>query len=117
MCQLLTQEWIIKTLQNLGFRKTDAEVYLFLATMGPLKAKNIASALHMRKQRLYRSLKKLQGRGIVKVSDEFPAFFSTVIIEEIIDSIIEAKKEQALNLQQTKEVLLSSWRVITKKDK
>jgi sugar-specific transcriptional regulator TrmB len=107
---------MLKSLQNLGFKQTDAEVYLFLATMGPQKAKNIAVALHMHKQQIYRTLKNLESRGIVNLSHEFPAFFSAVGIEEIVDSMTNAKKDQALTLQETKEVLLSNWRAITKKD-
>ena len=107
---------MLKILQNLGFTQTEAEVYLLLTTTGPQKAKNIAVALHMHKQQLYRTLKKLESRGIVNVSDETPAFFSVVFIEEIVDSMINAKKEQALTLRETKDVLLSSWRFITKKD-
>jgi sugar-specific transcriptional regulator TrmB len=107
---------MLKTLRNLGFKRVDAEVYLLLATMGPQKGKSIAEALQMHRQQLYRTLKNLQSRRIVNVSHEYPAFFSAVIIEEIVDSMINAKKEQALTLQETKEALLSSWRVIAKKD-
>ena len=105
---------MLKILQNLGFKQTEAEVYLLLTTTGPQKARNIAVALHMDKQQLYRILKKLESRGIVNVSNETPAFFSVVFIEEIVNSMINAKKEQALTLQETKDALLYSWRVITK---
>jgi len=107
---------MLKILQNLGFKQTEAQVYLLLTTTGPQKAKNIALALHMHKQQLYWTLKKLESRGIVNVSNESPAFFSVVFIEEIVDSMINAKKEQALTLQETKDTLLYSWRVITKKE-
>lgn len=107
---------MMRILQNLGFKQTDSEVYLFLTTMGPQERKSIAVALHLNKQQLYRTLKNLQSRGIVNVSQQSPAFFSATNIEEIVDSMINAKKEQALTLHQTKEVLLSSWRVITEKD-
>ncbi len=112
----MAQKWILEIIQNLGFKQTDAEVYLYLVTMGPQMSRSIALALRIQNQRLHRSLRNLQSGGIVKVSSESPPFFSAINIEEIVDSVINAKKEQALILQQTKEVLLSNWRVITNKD-
>jgi sugar-specific transcriptional regulator TrmB len=105
-----------KALVNLGLSKQDAEVYIFLATQGPQKGKNIAGALKLYKQQLYRSLKNLQGRGMVTATLEHPAHFSAVPIEKVIELIIKAKLEQAKALQESREELLSSWRSIIKKE-
>ena len=112
----MTQEWLKKTLVSLGLSQIDAEVYVFLSTRGFHNIKSIAEALHMRKQQLYQILKNLQSRGIVNVSHELPEYFSAVRIEEIIDNIINAKKEQAITLQQNKEELLLCWRALTNKN-
>ena len=112
----MTQEWMLKTLTNLGFKQSDAEVYVFLSEMGPQEGKVIAEILKLPKQQLYRSLKNLQFRGMVSASLRQSARFSATPLEKVIDSLIEAKKEQALELQESKEQLLSSWRTKIMKD-
>lgn len=105
-----------KTLVTLGFTETDAKVYVYLATEGPKKASDTAEALRIYKQQLYRSLKKLQSKGIIKASPEYPTRFSAVLFEKVLDLLIKAKMEQQQALQESKEELLSTWRSITKKD-
>ena len=48
---------MLKTLVNLGFTETDAQVYVYLATEGPQKASDIAEELQIYKLHLYRILK------------------------------------------------------------
>jgi sugar-specific transcriptional regulator TrmB len=112
---LLTQEWMLKTLMDLGFKEVDAKVYLFLVSMGPQKGKDIADSLKLHKQQLYRSLKRLKNKRIVN-SDEHPAVFSSISFEKVLDVFLEVKKEQADDLQENREELLSRWQDITKKD-
>jgi sugar-specific transcriptional regulator TrmB len=107
---------MLKTLINLGFEQRDAEVYIFLSEMGPQRGKVLADALKMPKHQLDRSLKNLRSRDMVNTSSERPARFSAVPLEKVIDSLIEAKKEQALTLQESKEKLLSNWRTKILKD-
>ena len=38
----MSHERVLKALMSLGLSRTDAEVYVFLATKGPQKARNIA---------------------------------------------------------------------------
>lgn len=107
---------LLKALVGLGLTEVDAAIYLLLAKEGPQKGRNIAETLELYKRKLYRSLKRLQGKGIVTASLEHPAHFSAVSLEKVLGFLIEAKKEQALALQESKEELLSSWRAITKRD-
>jgi sugar-specific transcriptional regulator TrmB len=105
-----------KTLMSLGFTEIDTQVYLFLSTEGPKKARDIAEALNLYNPQLYHILKKLQNRGLVNTSHDFPAFFSAVLFEKVLDYLFKAKKEQHKTLQESKEELLSAWRSIIKKD-
>lgn len=107
---------MLKTLVNLGFTETDAQVYVFLATEGPQEASDIAEALQIYKRQLYRRLKSLQSKGIINASPEYPARFSAVLFEKVLDLLIKAKMEQQQALQESKEELLSTWRSITRKD-
>jgi len=105
-----------KTLIELGFTDKDSQVYVFLATEGPKKAKDITEALNLHSSQLYYTLKKLQSINMVNGSSEHPARFSAVIFEKVLELLIETKKEQHKSLSARKEELLSNWRSITEKD-
>jgi sugar-specific transcriptional regulator TrmB len=107
---------MLRTLVSLGFTETDAQVYVFLATEGPQKARDVTNALKLYKQQLYRTLKNLQSKGIINASPEYPARYSAVLFDKILDLLIKAKTEQQKTLQESKEELLTTWRSITKKD-
>jgi sugar-specific transcriptional regulator TrmB len=112
----LSKDWMQKTLIKLGFTETDAQVYIYLTTEGPRKAKDIAEALNLHRQKLYCTLKNLQNKAIVNASLEHPAQFSAVLFEKILDRLIEAKMEQQQALADNKKELLATWRTITKKN-
>ena len=99
----MTQEWIIKTLVGLGLSQIDAEVYIFLSTVGPQNARNIADMLKLYKQELYRSLKRLQVKGIVNSSAERPAVFSSISFDKVLDLFLVVKKEEANVLQESRD--------------
>ena len=113
---LLRQEMLLKALVSLGLTEVDAEIYLLLAREGPQKGRNVAEVLKLYKQQLYKSLKRLQKKGVINATLERPARFSAVSLEKILDFLIEAKKEQALTLQANREELLSTWRSMNEKD-
>jgi sugar-specific transcriptional regulator TrmB len=115
-CDNLNQELLTKALTKLGLTETDAEIYLLLAKEGPQQGRSIARTLELYKQQLYRSLKRLQKKGVVYAILERPARFSAVSLEKVLDFLIEAKKEQALALQESREELLAGWRAVTKKE-
>jgi len=101
---------MLKTLENLGLKHLDAEVYVYLAQHDPQKAKDIAEALETYKQQLYRSLKNLQLKRMVSVSQEHPLSFSAVAFDEVLDSFIKANRETAQNIERNKDQILSIWR-------
>jgi len=106
---------MIKTLVSLGLSQVDAKIYVFLSAEGPQNGRNIAGTLKLYKQQLYRSLKRLQAKGIVNSSNKRPAVFSSISFEDVLDLFLEVKKEEADILQESREELLSKWRAITKK--
>lgn len=106
------QEKILKTLLSLGLAQLDAEVYIFLAKRGPTKAREMARALKISKQRLYPIIKNLQGKGIVNATLEHPARFSAIPFEKMLDLFVKAKMEEAQRIQQNKDEILSDWHSI-----
>jgi sugar-specific transcriptional regulator TrmB len=109
----MTQEKVLKTLESLGLADFEAEVYIFLAKKGPIKAIDAAKGLKTSKQRLYPILKKLQSKGIVNSTLERPAKFSAVQFEKVLDSFLKARMEQTRRIQQNKDKILSDWHSIS----
>jgi sugar-specific transcriptional regulator TrmB len=106
----LSKEWMLKTLQSLGLKRLDAEVYVYLLQKDPQKARDIAEALEMYKRQLYRSLGSLQRKGIIRASQNRPALFSAASFDTVLDQFIEANREKAQHIEKNKEQLLSMWR-------
>ena len=112
----MSKERVNKALRSLGLSNVDVQVYISLAITGHQKLREIASTLNLSEKRAHRSLKDLQSLNIVQASVEYPLEFMAIPFEEVINLIIEVKKEQAKTLHASKEELLSTWRSITKKD-
>jgi sugar-specific transcriptional regulator TrmB len=112
----LSLERIIKTLESFGFKRIEAEVYVYLAKKGPLKTEKIAAALKLSKQKLYPILKNLQNKDMVTVSPQYHSLFFAVEFEKVLDMLVKADLEQAQTIKETNKELLSSWRSITKRD-
>ena len=105
----MSTERVLKTLMGLGLSQTDAQVYVFLATNGPQKARNITNELKMYKRKIYRSLKSLRGKGIVSATLERPAWFSALPFAKVLDLFMKARLEEAQSIEQNKEEILSHW--------
>jgi hypothetical protein len=112
---VLGQEWMLKTLVSLRFKQKEAEIYVYLAIDGPKSAKDIAEALNTYKIQVYRSLRKLQRKEVVKATSSLPAEFYAVSFEKVLDLFMQAAADQAKVLQESKEVLLSTWQIVIKK--
>jgi sugar-specific transcriptional regulator TrmB len=101
---------MLKTLESLGLKHLDAEVYVYLAQNEPQKAKAIAEALETYKRQLYRSLKSLQRKGMIGTSQERPATFSAISFDKVLDQFIQTNREEAQRIEENKDQILSMWR-------
>ena len=110
----LSKERIIKALKGFGFSNIDTQVYVFLATEGHHKVREITLALNLLESKVYESLKELQSIEIVKASIGHPLEFIAIPFEEMIDLLIDVKKEQAKTMQENKKEILSSWKALIK---
>jgi sugar-specific transcriptional regulator TrmB len=106
----LSLKRIITTLEEFGLKRVDAEVYIYLAKKGPLRAGDLASDLKLSKQKLYHSLRNLRNKGVITADAEQPTSFSAITFENALDVLVRANIEQAKAIKETKEELLSSWR-------
>jgi len=101
---------------GLGLSEKEAEVYVFLAKTGPQKGRNIAEALKLYKQQLYRSLKRLQSKEIVNATLQRPSQFSAIPFDKALDLLVKAHLKEARGIEQEKEEILSQWHSIIKGD-
>jgi len=108
----VSQEKFLKSLMDLGLKKSEAKVYFYLSKRGPKQANEIIKALKMKKQQLYPLIKNLQNKAIVESSLDRPARFSAVSFEKVLDLFAKAKMEEAKIIQQNKDNLLSDWQSI-----
>jgi sugar-specific transcriptional regulator TrmB len=81
----LSNEWMIRTLVNMGFTLNDAKIYVFLATEGPQKRKNIAIILNLRMHQVCSSLKELQKLQMVTSLTSHSVTFSAISFEKALD--------------------------------
>ena len=111
----MSLERIFKALVNLGFSLNDARVYIYLASKGSRKAKELINSLQISKRQIYRSLKNLQNKKIVITNGEHPAEFSALPFEKVLEILIDIKEEQAQKIRNKKNNLLASWQKMDKK--
>jgi len=107
---------MLKTLLSLGLTTTDAEIYLFLLEEDQKERKTIAQTLKILKRELNESLNQLQTMGIIIASPRQPQLFKALPFEQALDLLLQMKKEQVRNLQESRKLLLSSWRNLIKRD-
>jgi len=109
----LSLERVLRVLNRLGFSKVDAEVYVFLAKIGPQKGRDLTTNLKIAKQQLYPILKVMQKKGIVTSNRKRPSLFSAIAFEELLDLYVKTSIDQAQIIIETKEELLANWRNAT----
>jgi sugar-specific transcriptional regulator TrmB len=118
VCSDLTQEWLLKTLIELGFKEHDARVYIFIALTGPRKAKDIVVGLATYKRKVYRSLKRLENNGMVIVSSRVPAEFSAIPFDQVLDLLRMETLKESDQMEKKKDYYLELWKTnVTKEPK
>ena len=103
----LGEETIKKVLKNSGLTGKEAEVYIFLAKHEALKSREIAKLMKKDKAQVFRILKNLQTKGFAESTLEFPARFTVVPFEIVLESSIKAKQEEVAFIEKAKKDLLN----------
>lgn len=113
-CERLSLERVIQILENFGFSRKEAIVYIYLAKAGPRKGRELRYGLKMTKQQLYYGLKRLHQKKVIARSSEHPALFSALAFEELLNLFIRTNVEQAKTISETKVEVLNHWRNLSK---
>ncbi|MEJ2244339.1 MAG: helix-turn-helix domain-containing protein [Candidatus Bathyarchaeota archaeon] len=105
-------EEISDMLVDLGLSKNEAKVYLYLATNGEKRVKEISQDLEIKKQQLYPTLKEMKKIHIVETRSVNPKFFSAVPFEIVLEALIGLKFDQSTKILENKEKLVSYWQSV-----
>lgn len=110
----LSEETIRKALRNFGLTEKETNIYVFLAKHGATKGGEITKQTKMDKALVYRALKSLQAKGFAESTLEFPARYTAVPFENVIDLSIRTKQDEAAQIKEKKMELLTYWQKIEK---
>jgi len=102
----LDEETIINILKSSGLTEKEAEVYLFLSQHDLRKGAEIAQLIRKDKAQIYRILRRLQAKGFVEATLEFPSRFTVAPFENIIESLVKVKQEEVAFIKEVKKDLL-----------
>jgi sugar-specific transcriptional regulator TrmB len=111
---MLHETSVEKALQSFGLTNKEAQIYIFLAKHGLQKGIQIAAKTRTAKAVVYRILKILQKKGFVEATLESPIRFKAIPFKNILDSEIKARHEEAFEIENSKDALLSDWDKISK---
>ena len=100
-------------LSEFGLTDKEIEIYIYLAKHGLLTGGEISKQTKTHRALVYRILKNLQKKGVVKATLESPTRFSSISFEKILDESIRIKQKEARSLEKAKESLLSDWEKIS----
>ena len=107
---------MLKAIMDLGLSELDAQVYIYLAMNGPHKARDLIDKMELYKEQLYRCLKNLKEKDIVESSSDFPALFSAIPFEKVLDLLAQIKREQAEALKEINEYMMENWEKLLEKN-
>jgi sugar-specific transcriptional regulator TrmB len=110
----LGEDIVRKTLRNFGLTEKETDIYIFLAKHGVLKGGEISKQTKTQKALVYRILKSLQAKSLVESTLEFPARFTPIPFENVIDLNIRVKHEEAAQIASQKKELINYWQKIKK---
>jgi sugar-specific transcriptional regulator TrmB len=93
------------TLIKLGLTAKEATIYIFLLKKAAHSASSIAKIIKLNKIIVYRILKHLRDTGFIISNMSYPASFSAVPLNVVLDNIAKVKRREADFLIKEKKIL------------
>jgi DNA-binding response OmpR family regulator len=113
------QEFLEQTsneLADFGLTKTEAKIYITLASLGVASASEIAAPSKIRREEVYRIMPELEKHGIITRKLKTPRKFSAIKPEKALEILTQAKlnsmKEEIDKLKQKQAELISKLKII-----
>lgn len=100
---------IDSALSKFKLSKNEIRVYLYLARFGAHKAQSIAEALGVHRTEAYKILRRLEAQGLISRVMERPMKFVAVPFENVLDNLIEERRQRVFQMEQKKAELLKIW--------
>jgi len=100
---------IDSALSKFKLSKNEVRVYLYLARFGAHKAQSIAEALGVHRTEAYKILRRLEAQGLISRVMERPMKFVAVPFENVLDNLIEERRQRIFQMEQKKTELLKIW--------
>jgi len=94
---------------DFGFTKEEAEVYVFLSSMGPSPARVISRRFDINRMRAYRTLKSLEEKGLVERIIGRPMRFVANPLKESLSKYIDGFRERLTELENREEDIIEDW--------
>jgi sugar-specific transcriptional regulator TrmB len=102
-------ENLSEKLIDFGFTKEEAEVYVFLSSMGPSPARVISRRFDVNRMRAYRTLKSLEEKGLVERIIGRPMRFVANPLQESLSKYIDGFRERLTELETREEQIIEDW--------
>lgn len=94
---------------DFGFTKEEAEVYVFLSSMGPSPARVVSRRFDINRMRAYRTLKSLEDKGLVERIIGRPMRFVANPLKESLSKYIDGFRERLTELETREEAIIEDW--------
>lgn len=92
--------------EALGLAPAEAAVYVHLCMAGPAKAADLAAALKLHRNEIYRGASRLLQRGLVEMTVERPARFAAVPAAEVFARAIRERAASVESLKAARDAVL-----------
>ena len=92
---------------NLGIGGPDAALYVHLCMAGPAKVSDLAEALKLHRNDVYRSAERLMQRGLIETTVERPARYVAVDPKRVFETEIESRLKAIDALKRSREEVSS----------
>jgi sugar-specific transcriptional regulator TrmB len=100
---------INQALSKFKLNKNEIRVYLYLARFGAHKAQSVAEAVGVHRTEAYKILRRLEQQGLVSRVMERPMKFLAVPFENVLNNLIEERRQKVYQMEQKKTELLKIW--------
>lgn len=106
-CEFLGEECIKRVLNSSGMTNREAEVYIFLAKHNAIKGTEVARLMKMDKAHVFHILKRLQSKGYVETTLEFPTRYTVIPLKNVLEAIVKNRQDEVAYIEEAKNDLLS----------
>lgn len=108
---------IDQALSKFRLNRNEIRVYLYLARFGAHKAQSIAEALGVHRTEAYKILTRLEEQGLISRVMERPMKFLAVPFENVLNNLIEERRQRIYQMEQRKAELLKIWASLPEPEK